>query len=193
MLCVGAVLGACSHVPKPAPDLSNPAERAAAQAELTPTRLLIHPLTRVGKDSSGQPALLLYIELRDRFGQNTRALGTLHVVVQHPGRDPMAATSGGGTPGVDTVAWDVDLRDADKNALLYDDLITRTYRLTLTGLPEWLIEWAARRAAGGEGGGDESGGGGMGAPTVIAKFTLPDPLNPAINSLTISDSERLGR
>lgn len=159
---------------------------------MTPARLMIHPLTSVGKDASGQPALLLYIELRDRFGQNTRALGTLHVVVQHPGRDPMSATSGGGTPGLDTIAWDVDLRDPDKNALLYDDLITRTYRLTLTGLPDWLTEWAARHAEE-EAEGTGGGGGGGGAPTVIVKFTFPDPRNPRVNSLTVGDSERLGR
>jgi hypothetical protein len=32
--------------------------------------------------------------------------------------------------------WDVDLADPDRNALLYDDLVTRTYTITLGGLPE---------------------------------------------------------
>jgi hypothetical protein len=184
VLLAWSLATACSHQPKAPPDLSNPGELASAQAEMTPARMLIHPLTRVGTDASGQPALLLYIELRDRFGQNARALGMLHVVVQHPGRDPISAGSGGGTPGLDAMAWDVDLRDPDQNALLYDDLITRTYRLTLTGLPEWLTEWAAKQAEGASPGG---------SPTVIATFTFPDPRSPAINSLSVSDSERLGR
>lgn len=105
------------------PDLADPAQAAAAYAALLPERVLVHPLTRVGVDADGRPALLAHLELRDRFDQHTRALGVFRIVVTH---------------GLDEVDWEIDLRDPVQNARLFDDLVTRTYALTLSQIPAWV-------------------------------------------------------
>jgi hypothetical protein len=170
---VASAAAAMSCAPRTRPPATTDSgSLAAAQAAMLPTRLAIHPLTHVGADPNGQPALLLYVELSDRFGQNSRALGTLHVGVRPPGA--IDASDGGSQ-------WDIDLRDPDQNALLFDDLITRTYALTLTGLPAWLTEWAA------------AGGSPGGGPTVSATFRLADPRGQAPTGEALSDSVRLGK
>lgn len=46
---------------------------------LMPQELVIHPLTRIGSDLGGSPALICHIELKDRFGQSVKTLGALRV------------------------------------------------------------------------------------------------------------------
>lgn len=169
-----ALLQACAHRAAP-PDLTNPADAAAANAALLPVRLTIHPLTRIGVDPKGQPALLMHLELRDRFDQNTRALGAVRIEIQAPSHTAVSAASDGSRSS-ESLAWNIDLRDPDQNALLFDDLITRTYALTLTGLPRWLTE--SPNAAG---------------ATVAAAFTFPDPESPAGPPRTLTDTARLTR
>lgn len=100
-------------------------------------RVVVHPLTRVGADADGRSALLLHLEVRDRFGQSIKALGEVRVELISSGQ-------GAGR------AWVVDLRDAGVNAELFDDLVTRTYVLPLGGVPEWLSAWAKGEEGGAE-------------------------------------------
>jgi hypothetical protein len=197
-------VGGCASRRPAAIDLNSASTLAIAQAALSPKRLIIHPLTRIGVDTAGRPALLLHVELRDQFEQNTRALGQVRVTIQRWGTRPtdaeMAAESEpGGTPPTTgpegTLTWAVDLRDPERNALLYDDLITRTYVLTLTGIPTWLSEWSERgsEAAGGSGGVAGAAAGGGGAPVVAAEFEFPNPRDPGGPSQTVRDSARLSR
>jgi len=105
------------------------AEAEESQSSLLPQAVAVHPLTRLGNDAKGEPALLAHIELLDRFGHSTKALGTLLISIDPP-RGPR---------------WEVDLTPPDTNALLFDDLVTRTYALTLSGIPDELAAWGAHR------------------------------------------------
>ena len=97
---------------------------------------MIHPLTRIGTDITGTPAILLHMDIRDRFDQSIKALGTLRAQLVTQGA---TAT---GSSDEDGRIWDVDLRNAQVNAIMYDDLVTRTYTVPLGGLPDWLIAWS---------------------------------------------------
>lgn len=120
-------------------------------------RLVVHPLTRVGTDSEGKPALIVHLEVRDAFDQSVKALGVVHVDL---------LKSGGS--GVER-EWVVDVRDAKTNALMYDDLVTRTYTLPLGGVPQWVLTWSARSPEDGAG-----GSGGAAAPMVRARLVTVD-------------------
>lgn len=153
---------------------------------MLPTRLAIHPLTRIGVDSQRRPALVLHFELRDQFDQNTRALGVLEVGVQRPGIDPLVAGGGSGGAGDDSLGeatWRVDLGEPERNAMLFDDLVTRTYVITLTDLPEWMIAWSEQR---------QGVALGLGSPTVAARYTFADPRAPGVGRM-VTDSARVGR
>ena len=127
----------------------------SVDAATTGARLVVHPLTRVGTDGEGKPAIIVHLEVRDEFGQSIKALGVVRVELLKPGGF-----------GVDR-EWVADLRSARANAQMYDDLVTRTYMLPLGGVPEWVINWSAKP---GGGSGGESGGG----PTVRARLVIVD-------------------
>lgn len=177
---------------------------AAQIGALMPERIEIHPLTRVATDAAGRPIIICHVELRDRFEQNIKALGTMRVElygraatgddrqndsVQRPTPAPPGADTPTPVQPAQTLrqqlVWDIDLTDPDTNALFYDDLITRTYTLTLGGVPDWVINWSRSinpspaapsdglDGMGAEGGGS-SGGGGGGGPTLTAAFTFGD-------------------
>lgn len=138
------------------PDAPLPANPAA----LLPARLVIHPLTALTARNSGTPVLVAHLELLDRFEQNTRALGRLRLRVLRPGRiEPDLDVPHAGTAGA---TWLIDLTDPDRNAVYYDDLVTRTYTITLSDLPDWLADWAAQR--------DQS----TSPPMLAAEFTFAD-------------------
>lgn len=105
---------------------------------MLPTQLIIHPLTRVSTDTAGKPALLIYLELRDQYGQVVKALGQARVELMTTG----SLLPGSGRDAGAERIWDIDLRDPNRNALLFDGLITRTYALTLADLPEWVVAWS---------------------------------------------------
>lgn len=120
----------------------------ADTSALIPERLRIHPLTRFTESEEGETQLALHLELRDRFGHSIKSLGRLYVELGSPregGIDPTLPVPRGeaGPDGRATdVYWDVDLRDPEANALMYDDLISRTYLIYLGGLPGWAEMWA---------------------------------------------------
>lgn len=129
---------------------------------MRPRRLVVHPLTRIGLDAQGQPSLILQLEVEDGFSQTVKALGVLRVELYRPGGLASEGAGAGGA-GRDTATWSsedrrgggdrtapiqvedrvwtVDLRSPDRNALLFDDLVTRTYTVPLGGLPDWLVAW----------------------------------------------------
>lgn len=161
---LAALLGACAE-----PGAVRPGPRGAVHPEaggddgagrdpggpahvdasaLIPERLRIHPLTRFTESDDGQTQLALHLELRDRFGHSIKSLGRLYVELSSPrqgGIDPThpAPMSEAGPDGRATdVYWEIDLRDPQTNALMYDDLISRTYLIYLGGLPGWAEMWA---------------------------------------------------
>lgn len=193
------VIGACATEPAPSraplPPASGP---RAGQADgrgprngdadaLLPERMRIHPLTRVTRDPEGEPQLALHLELKDRYGHNIKALGYLRVELSGAGQD--AAAAGDPTGGADddarprSVYWEIDLRDPERNALMYDDLISRTYLIHLGGLPPWVIAWAE---------------GAAGAPTdpwlnLHATFIPYDPASTSNVDRTLRADHRLER
>lgn len=96
-----------------------------------PKSVRVYPLTHLGRDETGQPAIICHIELRDRWGDSVKALGPLQVQLYRPdgGLDAASATQ--------ILVWDVPLQDEQENALSYDPA-TQTYRLELVGLPDWI-------------------------------------------------------
>lgn len=183
LICLlGLLVSACTHQPL-APDFSNPVAIAAAQAALLPTRLIIHPLTRIGPDPKGEPALLAHIELRDQYDLHTRALGVLRISVQKPGHDTIMAAADPSAIAPGDQSWEIDLRDPEKNATMYDDLVTRTYSVTLASPPQWLLDWNTGR---------DKTAAGTGAPTIIASFIFPDPRTSG-GQKSLTDTARLLR
>lgn len=96
-----------------------------------PTRMRIHPLTRITHDAGGAPVLMCHVELRDADNQVARRLGIVQVELFRADargriRDPDAAPER---------AWPIDLRSPAQNAGAFDDVVTRTYALLLSSLP----------------------------------------------------------
>lgn len=149
LLLAGAIVASCA--PPPPTGADGPAEQARAAADaLAPDRLRIHPLTRItritretsGKTGAVETQLACHLELKDRFGHAVKALGRMRIELYRPTSSEPGGVGGGVVENQDLV-WEVDLRDPEKNALLYDDLVTRTYALHLGGLPEWVVRWSA--------------------------------------------------
>ncbi len=192
------ILSACASEPpssrSPLPPVSGPragqtetgAPRAGDSDALLPERMRIHPLTRVTRDPEGEPQLALHLELKDRYGHNIKALGYLRVELSSAGRDAVAAdgsADGEGDARPRSVYWEIDLRDPERNALMYDDLISRTYLIHLGGLPPWVIAWAE---------------GAAGAPTdpwlnLHATFIPYDPASTSNVDRTLRADHRLER
>lgn len=103
-----------------------------AESPFAPVQLAIHPLSRVAKDpATGEQRFELYLELRDRWEDSVKWLG--EVVIELFRDTPPVANAGGGSEQVKR--WRVDLVDTDANVRAYDR-VTRTYRLSLVGVPE---------------------------------------------------------
>lgn len=116
---------------------------------ILPARVRIHPLTRLmpdpaaaagGATGATEYQLACHVELRDKFGHVVKGLGRLRVELYRP------STSASGGPENQDAVWNIDLRDPIENARVYDDLVTRTYTVYLTSLPEWLQDWARQGA-----------------------------------------------
>jgi len=116
---------------------------ARGAAALEADRLEVHPLTRLTRTPAGELQLALHLDPKDRYGHSTKALGRVRVELYRPGGGDVGSAGGGAE--TQELVWDVDLRDAASNALLYDDMVTRTYVLHLGGLPGWMEEWVAGR------------------------------------------------
>ncbi|MFG0293896.1 MAG: hypothetical protein ACF8MJ_12195 [Phycisphaerales bacterium JB050] len=94
-----------------------------------PETLRIHPLTRFVTDPvDGDPRIDAHFELFDTHRDPVKALGVISFQLY---RDD---ESSGGSP-IQLERWQVDLTDPAANAEPYDR-VTRTYRLSLRGVPE---------------------------------------------------------
>lgn len=96
-----------------------------------PEAIRVFPLTHLGRDEHGEPAIICHVELRDRWGDSVKALGPLQIQLYRP-EGGLDATS-----AVQILRWDVPLNDERENAASYDPA-TQTYRLVLVGLPSWI-------------------------------------------------------
>lgn len=138
----GCGAGSNSGRAETGPD-GSPASAPIDADSLAADRLRIHPLTRFSRETAGSASselqLVCHLELKDRYGHNLKSLGRARVELYRP----VSAEPGAAMVETQDLVWEVDLRDADKNALLYDDLVTRTYVLQLGGLPEWVVRWHA--------------------------------------------------
>ncbi len=112
-----------------------------------PASISIFPLTQLQLDDAGEPWLLLFVELQDRWGDPVKATGWLTVFLEPE------------SPRVDRTEhearWDVDLTEASVNSALFDP-VTRTYRMQLGGLPGRAAPMAERSELR-RGGGDPQG------------------------------------
>lgn len=111
-----------------------------------PATMRIHPLTHIEKGEqtglpAGQCTVVLHLELKDRFGDSVKGLGTLRLELFKPGA--------GVSPGIESQAltWDVnDLAEPEGNSRRFDQS-TRTYRIPLVA-PAWVAAWGNKDANG---------------------------------------------
>lgn len=127
-------------------------------AMFAPVRIRVHPLTRLGRDSGGRAMIVCHLEVKDRWGDTVKGAGVLQVTMYRTG---LGAVSG---QEEQERRWEVDLRDPEVNASLYDPA-TRTYRVQLGGLPEWVEQMAPR----------DEGTGGAGRLRLRAVFETVGP------------------
>ena len=102
------------------------------RSSFDPESMRVHPLSHVdvAPDGVDGAALLVHVELRDRFGDAVKGVGKLRVELSRG-----ADTSAGDSPAA---AWDVaDLLDPESGSRRFDPS-TRTYRLPLLA-PAWLL------------------------------------------------------
>lgn len=93
-----------------------------------PSSVRIYPLTRLDRDASGQPVVIVYMETVDRWGDFTKALGTLELRV-YAGDRALE-----GWPETLELSWPgIALTDLEENAAWYDPA-SKMYRFTLGGL-----------------------------------------------------------
>jgi hypothetical protein len=173
MMCGAAGLwcpGCVTEGPaKPEAPKPKPAPREATN----PTKVIVSPLSRVGVDNAGQPAIQLHLDFRDDENRSTKAFGQLRIELYPPaavGADKAHAP----TQAVDKT-WEMDLNNALMNALTFDEMITRTYTITLTKVPDWLIQWSRHEGAPT-----------TGAPTVVVQFAPPGATSEKILRATYS-------
>lgn len=108
-----------------------------------PASVRVYPLTQLELSESGDPRIICHFEFKDRWGDTVRAIGLVEISLY---RD----ASGMDTRPEQVLTWtdeDLDLTNLERNLVLWDPA-TRTYRVTLIGLPDWM-----RQVATGEGGG----------------------------------------
>lgn len=130
-VCAAALQG-CSWSDTPAPPSEGDAP-AAVMAAFLPTTLRLDPLTHVALGPDGTPRLIAHVELRDAWGDSTKAFGMMEVRLYVPDRAD-------GLPR-QQLRWEVNLSDFARNAALFDPA-TRTYRLPLAGVPAWMASFA---------------------------------------------------
>ncbi|HMN40457.1 MAG TPA: hypothetical protein PKE29_06390 [Phycisphaerales bacterium] len=147
MACVA--VGGCVVDGPSSPD---PVKATPAPREVThPVKLMVSPLTRVGLEGIGGPSLMLHLDFRDADDRSVKAFGQLRVELFQPN------AAGDGKQAL-ARSWDADLSDPLRNALTFDAMITRTYTITLTGVPEWLVQWSRKQGESAD------------APNIIVQF-----------------------
>lgn len=184
--CSGGSAGSGPSVsPRYAPhrsvDTDDASLPAGDTASLWPDSLRVHSLTRIepGDGTPGSEEIVCHVELLDRHGHNTKALGVLRVELYRLSGAGTGAPAGGpGAEGTQELVWVADLTDPDDNALRYDNLVSRSYVVHLGGVPEWLL----RRNGNARGeGADGSGAGAPGGAGGVLKvyFTYREPTGAA--------------
>ncbi|MDF1808924.1 MAG: hypothetical protein P1U42_04435 [Phycisphaerales bacterium] len=101
----------------------------AVPGPFRPAVMRVHPLTHTEMSSDDDPVMILHVEFRDPWGDTVKGVGQLQVQLRQ-----------GDTArevGVRGTRWDIDLREIETN-VSYFDSATRTYRIVVGGLPEWL-------------------------------------------------------
>ena len=101
----------------------------AVPGPFRPAVMRVHPLTHTEVNADGDAVIILHVELKDTWGDTVKGVGQLQVQLRK-----QSATSVVGNRGT---RWDVDLRDIEVN-VSYFDSATRTYRVVIGGLPDWL-------------------------------------------------------
>jgi hypothetical protein len=114
--------------------LVTPPGGAMVASPFSPARLRIFPLTHFEAPASGEPRILLFLELRDQWGDTVKGAGRLEVQLFRP-------EGGAANRETQELIWEIDLADLERNARLYDPS-TRTYRVALKDLPPWLAATA---------------------------------------------------
>ncbi len=120
-------------LPACAPRAADPGP-PSTEGAFGPESLRIYPLTRLDRASDGKPVVVCHIELKDRWGDTTKGVGRLEIRLLRPN-----APAGGSEASDQT--WEIDLSNWDLNASLYDKA-TRTYRIQLGEIPDWLAQQA---------------------------------------------------
>lgn len=143
-LTVAPFLASCAS----RPDAGLPAVTNNSPVPFAPVRLQVHPLTHLDVDQDNVVRLVCHIEIKDRWGDTTKAKGLLRLELYRPVE--------AARPDLQTqeLSWELDLRDLELNAALFDPA-TRSYRLQLGGLPAWAEAMARRLAAEGDQGARE--------------------------------------
>ncbi len=104
---------------------------AEHESPFAPAQLVIHPLTRLVKDpATNEERVELHLELRDRWDDSVKWLGD--AVLELFRESPPIANASVGNEQIKR--WTINLTNPDENVKAYDR-VTRTYRLTLVGLP----------------------------------------------------------
>lgn len=101
----------------------------AVPGPFRPAAMRVHPLTHTEVRGDGQAVLVLHVELKDPWGDTVKGIGQVQVQL----RKASATT----TIGDRGTRWDIDLRNIETN-ISYFDSATRTYRIVLGELPDWL-------------------------------------------------------
>ena len=139
---VTLALSACVTVSESNP--TPPLIKSQRPQDGAPAKIVVSPLTRVGIDSGGDAAVFLHLDFRDPAEKSIKAFGKLRVELFQSVAPP-AASADANAPQP-ARSWDADLADPVRNALSYDEMITRTYTINLGGVPEWLVHWARHEA-----------------------------------------------
>jgi len=136
-LALAPLLAACDSAPR----MGNPAptEVPLNTWPFAPASLRIYPLTHLERGEDNKGRVIAHVELKDKWGDTTKGVGALRLAMYGPGQGQP------GGPSVQLAKWEINLSDMTKNAALFDPA-TRTYRVQLTGVPEWI----GRLAVGGD-------------------------------------------
>lgn len=106
-------------------------DNLAVPGPFRPAAMRVHPLTHTETRADDQPVMVLHIELKDPWGDTVKGIGQVQVQLRQA-----TATSTIGDRGT---RWDIDLREIQEN-IAYFDSATRTYRIVLGELPDWLAQ-----------------------------------------------------
>jgi len=123
-LLIGTIAG-CSRVQIVREQVVRTEDGLAVPGPFAPRVMRVHPLTHTEVDNAGNAQIVVHVELKDSWGDTVKGVGSLQVQLR------------GSAESDERVRWDMDLRELETNAGYFDSA-TRTYRVVLGGLPDWL-------------------------------------------------------